>query len=629
MSLKVKLISLITTFVLLCSLLTVGVFAVKNTTFNVGGDIVFNVQGIEATITRGDTAGFTADKTIGNAEGNILSDITLNNNMTAQDVADEFAPWSGLNLAFSENVATIKLTITNTAEEGADNYLDISAIASATTKNNAKINVVNDDGEITALLGPQESVSFTITFSVIDDEYSASLNGFLIKFDMKKKVKEEFPVLSQEMTYKTFKFRTIDGENGLSIEDLGLEQSIAEKQNLMQTTGNVKIPKYVIYESKIYPVISIASKGFQQSQILTILLPDTLKIIDDYAFSYCQNLTNITLSNSLENIGYGAFNETKITQINILSPFNIKVETFAFRNCTMLEQVSFSSPTILGDQVFDSCSLLKSVEFLSTTEIGANSFVDCVTLKYIIFSNLATIGKYAFDNCTSIESLNLSYVTQIGNYAFNNCINLSEVYLSDSLLIAGGFIFNNCENLKYNVCDNIKYIGTKNNPYYYACSIINTDETDFFINSSCKILGMNVFYQNPTVKNVVLPNGMKSISFFSFDRCSALEEVNLPSNLIFLGDTAFQQCESLNCEIIIPQGITQIYKYTFAFCTNLREIIIPSSVELIEDNAFANCNNLEIIKFLGSQEQWNTLLENIGSNNDSLINATLVPNYTG
>ena len=206
MSLKVKLISLITTFILLCSLLVVGVFAVKNKTFNVGGDIVFNVQGIEATITRGECAGFTADKTIGDQAGNILSNIELNNNMSAQEVADEFAPWSGLNLAFSENVATIKLTITNTAKEGADNYLDISAIASATTKNNAEVSVVNDAGGITALLQPQQSASFTITFEVKDDEYKASLNDFSVNFDMQKKVLADFPVLSADMTYQTLRF---------------------------------------------------------------------------------------------------------------------------------------------------------------------------------------------------------------------------------------------------------------------------------------------------------------------------------------------------------------------------------------------------------------------------------------
>ena len=292
MSLKTKLTSLITTFVLLCSLLTVGVFAVKNTTFNVGGDIVFNVQGIEATITRGATAGFTADKTIGDAAGNILSNIELNNDMTAEDVADEFAPWSGLNLAFSDNVATIKLTIKNTAEEGADNYLDITALADATTKNNARVSVVNDAGGITALLQPQQSASFTITFSVIDDEYSASLEGFSVNFDIQKKVLADFPSYDADETLNiscntTAKTATVIGS---SVED------------------DLVIPAYVQKDNVVCAVTSIDDYALEGCPGLTsVTIPNTLTTIGDSAFETCFDLMNITIPASVTSIGSDAF----------------------------------------------------------------------------------------------------------------------------------------------------------------------------------------------------------------------------------------------------------------------------------------------------------------------------------
>ena len=263
MSLKTKLTSLITTFVLLCSLLTVGVFAVKNTTFNVGGDIVFNVQGIEATITRGATTGFTADKTIGDAAGNILSNIELNNNMSAQDVADAFAPWSGLNLAFSDKVATIKLTITNTAEEGADNYLDISAIASATTKNNARVSVVNDAGGVTALLQPQQSASFTITFSVIDDEYSANLEGFSVNFDMQKKVLADFPKVEsiengEDLLYQ-YEFSEFSTSAPYTVA-IGAKRIGYDYTTTL--SGDIVVPSYVNKDGIVYAVTEILTGTF-------------------------------------------------------------------------------------------------------------------------------------------------------------------------------------------------------------------------------------------------------------------------------------------------------------------------------------------------------------------------------
>ena len=274
MKLKTKITSLVTTFILLCSLLTVGVFAVKNATFNVGGDIVFNVQGIEATITRGAIAGFTADKTIGDGEGNILSNITLNNDMSAQDVADEFAPWAGLNLAFSENVATIKLTITNTAEEGADNYLDITALASATTQNNARVSVVNDAGGITALLQPQQSASFTITFSVIDDEYSASLNGFSVNFDMQKKVLADFP--------------SYDADSRLTITcDTTAKTASVTGNNITEANTEIEIPKYVQKDKVVCTVTGISTYSFYSCSASSVTIPNSVTSIGDTAFSNC------------------------------------------------------------------------------------------------------------------------------------------------------------------------------------------------------------------------------------------------------------------------------------------------------------------------------------------------------
>ena len=112
MKLKTKITSLITTFILLCSLLTVGVFAVKNTTFNVGGDIVFNVQGIEADI---ELVSFNnavlADNAVAGTD--VMNKIEIRNNTSAESIAEKFAKWSNLDMTFAEgqSTATIELKI--------------------------------------------------------------------------------------------------------------------------------------------------------------------------------------------------------------------------------------------------------------------------------------------------------------------------------------------------------------------------------------------------------------------------------------------------------------------------------------------------------------------------------------
>ena len=518
MSLKTKLTSLITTFVLLCSLLTVGVFAVKNTTFNVGGDIVFNVKGIEATITRGATAGFTADKTIGDAAGNILSNIELNNNMSAQDVADEFAPWSGLNLAFSENVATIKLTITNTAKAGADNYLDISAIASATTKNNARVSVANDAGGVTALLQPQQSASFTITFSVIDDEYSANLEGFNVDFNMKKLTISEIP--------------SYDADSRLLINcNTTAKTASVTGNNITQANTKLEIPSYVKSGDVVCAVISIGESVFQSCSNLTnITLPNTVKDIGVYAFKFCEGMTSITIPDSV---------------------------------------------TTIGDYAFQDCSNLTSV---------------------ILSSNLESIGRDTFAFCSSLESVIIpDSVIGIGRYAFKNCSNLVEITLSKNLLETGGAIFSGCTNLKYNEFNNCKYLGTKNNPYFYADGVIDGNQTSYILNQNCKILGANTFYQNSKVEEVILPDKMVSISEFSFDQCTSLTTINMPSKLQYIGMAAFQVCTSLTT-INMPSKLQYIGAHAFYSCTAITNINLPEGLEFIGDCAFEHCSSAQNTK---------------------------------
>ena len=191
MSVKVKLTSLITTFILLCSLLAVGVFAVKNTTFNVGGNIEFNVKGIEADINLTDPG--TANLAVNN-DTPVMQPIQIRNTTTESEIVSAFSTWSNLDLAFSPNksTATIELEISNKTTD-ANNYIGISASADALTKNNAEIIVTNNAGGQTALIGKDQTATFTITFKVVDDGYSAKLDNFVVKFDMKKLDTAELP----------------------------------------------------------------------------------------------------------------------------------------------------------------------------------------------------------------------------------------------------------------------------------------------------------------------------------------------------------------------------------------------------------------------------------------------------
>ena len=106
-----------------------------------------------------------------------------------------------------------------------------------------------------------------------------------------------------------------------------------------------------------------------KEQLVAIMLPETLKEIQNDAFRYCRSLYSINLPNSIENIGYGAFSYCQIDSL-------------------ILPESLLS----LGDYAFEECEKLVYVELptkLSTLSAGALSY--CKNLQKIVCLSLIHI----------------------------------------------------------------------------------------------------------------------------------------------------------------------------------------------------------------------------------------------
>lgn len=151
-----------------------------------------------------------------------------------------------------------------------------------------------------------------------------------------------------------------------------------------------------------------------------------------------------------------------------------------------------------------------------------------------------------------------------------------------------------------------------------------------------KEIGEQLFYNNSSIKYIILPNTITKINNYAFSRSSIIR-VDAPSIEIDIGDYAFSDMEYLttftgvvktlgnsaffnsqqldnitlsenikeisdsafhndvNLEHInIPDGITYIGSNAFGY-TNIKSIAIPSEITKIENYAFSNCLNLESV----------------------------------
>lgn len=163
------------------------------------------------------------------------------------------------------------------------------------------------------------------------------------------------------------------------------------------------------------PVTEIGEKAFAfEYDIVSIYVPDSVKIIGNEAFDDCRNLESLRLSNNLEVIPYRMTRNTKITSIII--PNSVKrIEANSF--CTMpIKEITIpDSVEYIGYKAFDLCWKLENVT---------------------IGKNIQEIQPYAFSTCESLKSVTFQAPENITMYG----VIFKEGALNDSEYVASLFL---------------------------------------------------------------------------------------------------------------------------------------------------------------------------------------------
>ena len=330
---------------------------------------------------------------------------------------------------------------------------------------------------------------------------------------------------------------------------------------------------------------------------------------------------NSTIPNTVTSIGGGAFAElASLTEITIPKSVT-SVGMNVFTACDNLTRISVEK----GNPVYDSRENSNSVIETATntlvagcknstipnsvTSIGLSAFYGCASLTSITIPNKVTsIGYSAFGYCSNLASV-ISEIEEpfaIKNYAFDNISNDCVLYIpngtKDTYIAAGwtedvfkgGIVeMDRDDDIIAFADDNVKAIcvehwdtdgdgelskaeaaavtdlGPQLGFFNYNKDITSFDELQYF--TALTTIGAYAFSHCNSLKSIIIPDNVKTISTGVFDGCSGLTSITIPNNVKTLGITAFRDCSALT-SIIIPSSVTSIEPQTLGGCTSLTSI---------------------------------------------------------
>ena len=377
------------------------------------------------------------------------------------------------------------------------------------------------------------------------------------------------------------------------------------------------------YNGLIYDfiVIAYAEKGnvlrFEKAIAITgcdeksgeLIIPSSIdgyrvKDIRSYAFSYCTEITGITIPESVTSIGNSIFegctNLSKIQVSKNNKVYDSRNDCNAIIKTAENKLIAGCKDTVIPDGVeaieynaFSCCTGLTSITIPdSVTSIDADAFYCCGGLNQITVSKNNKVYD-SRNNCNAIieTATNTLYkgcnntvipygVEAISDGAFEFCTGLTNITIPDSVKFIGQNAFSNTGYfLDENNWENgVLYIGKH--------LIFVRDATESYsIKEGTKTIADCAFSDRGNLIRITIPNSVISIGNYSFAGCSNLENVTIPDGVTYIGGSAFSGCTKFT-DVKIPSSVKKIDDYAFYGCTSLDNIKIPNEVSYIGQEAF-------------------------------------------
>ncbi len=337
---------------------------------------------------------------------------------------------------------------------------------------------------------------------------------------------------------------------------------------------------------------------FGWENLETLIIPATLKKISDDAFVGCSSLITLDIENSDESLYIGVDSDNGGAYI----PGGRKYPMFKYSPLTTINigrNLSYTRDSEAWSP-FRGIKSLKSVNFSHcVTEIPSCLFSGCGYFPIYIPNSVTIIGNGAFATSCHTDGNDVAeiYIPSSVKYCGHGwpAAKMRKIYIDN--------LANWC-NMRFSTS------GGPLNTYFgenvKECELyINGIKTiDLIIPEGIKSISRAAFCGWPSLQRVILSSSVKIIEDSAFSSCKSLDTISINEGLMEIGDYAFKGTALTKLDL--PRTLTKIGLAAFINC-NLKNLVIPDNVIEIGDYAFAHMHDVESITLGGG-------LEKIGKN---------------
>ena len=413
-------------------------------------------------------------------------------------------------------------------------------------------------------------------------------------------------------------------------------------------------------------VTIVKDNAFAENAYLQeVIIPTTVTSIGKFAFFNCHSLVKIVIPQSVEEIGGSIFNSCDALTVYCEAESQLEGWEYGWNDSqpvvwgcnsnqvaddeyvyTVVDGVRYAikngvATVARQPKLIEIAVILSSITYNETeypvVAIDAWAFFDCMGLKKVIIPDgITSIGSWAFNNCKALVKIVIPQsvsIIEIGAFSSTYAITICCQVESKPNGWVDGWEESNSVVWDYNKNE------TSENGFNYVV----IDDVRYSIAQGVATVARQPEYlKHVTIPSSIVYGGVSyevvAIDSYAFISNSYLCSISIPKTVKFIGENAFQWCNSLqNIKVdfnnesyksidgnlyskdgktliqyaigkddflfTIPNGVTTIDNSAFAQADKLTTVIMPNTITTIGKNAFSYCDLLSNIRMSTSITQ--------------------------